>query len=99
MRNFAIAALSFATAISGVSPAYAYPTMSANGSSGGLVIEVVDHGHDWKAIFKTIPFRTAATTIAILTTATMTAVATTIIRIVTTTITSVKSSVALQPAL
>ncbi|PZM14553.1 hypothetical protein [Rhizobium tubonense] len=48
MRNFAIAALSLATAISGVSPAYAYPTMSANGSSGGLVIEVVDHGHDWK---------------------------------------------------
>jgi hypothetical protein len=48
MRNIAVITLSLATAISGITPAYAYPTMPASAGGNGLVIQVVDQGHDWK---------------------------------------------------
>jgi hypothetical protein len=48
MKNLAVITLSLATAVSGISPAYAYPTMPANAAGRGLVVQVVDQGHDWK---------------------------------------------------
>src|ERR1700712_3673147 len=48
MRNLAVITLSLATAIAGITPAYAYPTMPASAEGNGLVVQVVDQGHDWK---------------------------------------------------
>jgi hypothetical protein len=48
MRNLAIITLSVATAISGISPAHAFPTMPASAEANGLIVQVVDQGHDWK---------------------------------------------------
>ena len=48
MRSLAVITLSLATAISGITPAYSYPTTPASAGGRGFVVQIVDQGHDWK---------------------------------------------------